>query len=353
MFSSSFISSVLVVFVTVTSCKILYSILENLKLSPFDRENCLKNLSLRALQAFDAVGRCGSVSAAAEELGVSPGAISQLVRNLEQSLGLTLLERRGRRVELSTWGRLYYCEVSKGFQQLTLATTILKRASNEAGIVVSALSSVASRWIGRKIFDWQELCPNASVRILGQDREPRLGAEEVDFRITYGRRSQFHERAAHLFTDWVVPACSPKLIANRELRCPEDVFTFPLLNVEWETDYKASPQWRDWAQLVKADQQQLFSGLSFTLSSSAIDAAVNGRGFVLAQASMVQEEIAAGTLVIPFDIRLQLSESYFLAWDRAAMEKPNGQRFHKWMLTVGRQQELLSRPSGYLGGYTG
>jgi len=302
------------------------------------------NLSLRALQAFDAIGRRGSITGAAEDLGVSPGAISQLVRNLEQSLGLTLLERRGRRVELSSWGRLYYREVSKGFQQLTMATNVLKRVSNEGGIVVSALSSVASRWISRKIFDWHALCPTAQVRIFGQDQEPRLGAEEVDFRITYGRRSYVHEHVAHLFTDWVVPACSPALLAARPPQSPEDVLTFPLLNVEWESDYKASPQWCDWAKLVHANHSQQLSGLSFTLSSSAIDAAVNGRGFVLAQLSMVQEEIAAGTLVIPFDIRLKLSESYFLAWDRTALEKPNGQRFHKWILAAARQQERLSSP---------
>jgi len=302
------------------------------------------NLSLRALQAFDAIGRRGSITGAAEDLGVSPGAISQLVRNLEQSLGLTLLERRGRRVELSSWGRLYYREVSKGFQQLTMATNVLKRVSNEGGIVVSALSSVASRWISRKIFDWQALCPTAQVRIFGQDQEPRLGAEEVDFRITYGRRSYVHEHVAHLFTDWVVPACSPAVLAARPPQSPEDVLTFPLLNVEWESDYKASPQWCDWAKLVHANHSQQLSGLSFTLSSSAIDAAFNGRGFVLAQLSMVQEEIAAGTLVIPFDIRLKLSESYFLAWDRTALEKPNGQRFHKWILAAARQQERLSSP---------
>ncbi|KQR26925.1 LysR family transcriptional regulator [Rhizobium sp. Leaf155] len=304
----------------------------------------MHNLSLRALQAFDAIGRRGSITGAAEDLGVSPGAISQLVRNLEQSLGLTLLERRGRRVELSSWGRLYYREVSKGFQQLTMATNVLKRVSNEGGIVVSALSSVASRWISRKIFDWQALCPTAQVRIFGQDQEPRLGAEEVDFRITYGRRSYVHEHVAHLFTDWVVPACSPAVLAARPPQSPEDVLTFPLLNVEWESDYKASPQWCDWAKLVHANHSQQLSGLSFTLSSSAIDAAVNGRGFVLAQLSMVQEEIAAGTLVIPFDIRLKLSESYFLAWDRTALEKPNGQRFHKWILAAARQQERLSSP---------
>lgn len=304
----------------------------------------MSNPSLRGLQAFEAIGRCGSVSAAAEDLGVSPGAVSQLVRNLEQCLGLTLLERRGRRVELSFWGRLYYREVAKGFQQLSHAANVLTRARNESGIVLSALSSVASRWVSRKIFDWQSLCPGSTVRILGQEQEPRLGVEEVDFRITYGRRSYAHEHVAVLFTDWVVPVCSPALIASGAPNCPQDIFTFPLLNVEWEADYKASPQWEDWASLINADARQTFSGLSFTLSSSAIDAAANGRGFVLAQVSMVQDEIAAGSLIVPFDIRMKLSESYYLAWDRTALEKPFGQRFHKWLVGIARQQDQQSAP---------
>lgn len=300
--------------------------------------------SLRGLQAFEAIGRCGSVSAAAEDLGVSPGAVSQLVRNLEHCLGLTLLERRGRRVELSSWGRLYYREVAKGFQQLSHAANVLTRARNETGIVLSALSSVANRWVGRRIFDWQSLYPDSNVRILGQDQEPRLGVEHVDFRITYGRRSHVHEHVATLFTDWVVPACSPALIENRVLDRPQDILDFPLLNVEWESDYKASPQWRDWANLIDARGRETFSGLSFTLSSSAIDAAQNGRGFVLAQISMVKDEVAAGSLVVPFDIRMKLPECYYLAWDRTALEKPFGQRFHKWLLGIARQQETISAP---------
>lgn len=304
----------------------------------------MANPSLRGLQAFEAIGRCGSVNAAAEDLGVSPGAVSQLVRSLEHCLGLTLLERRGRRVELSSWGRLYYREVSKAFLQLSHADNVLTRARNESGIVLSALSSVASRWVSRKIFDWQSLCPESNVRILGQEQEPRFGTEQVDFRITYGRRSHAHEHVATLFTDWVVPVCSPALIEERTLDCPQDILNFPLLNVEWEADYKASPQWKDWANLIDAKGRETSSGLSFTLSSSAIDAAANGRGFVLAQVSMVKDEITAGSLVVPFDIRMKLPECYYLAWDRTALEKPFGQKFHKWLLGVARHQEAISAP---------
>lgn len=300
--------------------------------------------SLRALQAFEAIGRTGTVSGAARDLGVSPGAISQQVRNLEDHLAVTLLERRGRRVELTSWGRIYYEEIAKGFRQFELAADALERARNQSAIVLSALTSVVNKWITRRIFDWQSLHPAANVRIIGKDEEPLLGHDEVDFRITYGRGVQAHRHYTELFRDWSVPVCSPMLITDHKLREPADLLEFPLLNVEWEKHYLPPPQWSDWARHVGASRGQRLSTLSFTLSSSAIDAAINKRGFALAQLSMIGEELAAGTLVVPFDIRLQLPESYYLAWDRAAMEKPNGPAFHNWLLQIGRRQTLLSAP---------
>lgn len=300
--------------------------------------------TLRGLQAFEAIGRCGTVSAAARDLGVSPGAISQQVRNVEQSLGLTLLERKGRRVELTSWGRLYYEEIAKGFRQFAHAAEALERARNQSGIVLSGLTSVINKWISRKIFDWQALHPDASIRILGKDDEPRIGFEQVDFRITYGRRVVVHEHYTELFTDWVVPVCAPGLLWHRPIESPADILTFPLLNVEWETGYLPPPQWSDWARMVNASGGQKLSSLSFTLSSTAIDAAVNGRGFVLAQVSMIADELASGSLLIPYDVRMKLPESYFLAWDRSALEKPFGSAFHKWLLQISKKQALLSAP---------
>lgn len=298
--------------------------------------------TLRGLQAFEAVGRCGTVSAAARDLGVSAGAISQQVRNVERCLGLTLLERKGRRVELTSWGRLYYQEIAKGFQQFGSASIVLERARSQSSIVLSALTSVANKWISRKIFDWQALHPDASIRIVGKDEEPRIGLEQVDFRITYGRRVASHEHYTELFTDWVVPVCSPGLLRSRRLESPDDILGFPLLNVEWEKDYLQPPQWVDWARRINASSGQMPSSLSFTLSSSAIDAAVNGRGFVLAQMSMISEELASGSLLVPYDIRIRLPESYFLAWDRAALEKPFGTAFQKWLVQISRKQAIIS-----------
>jgi len=296
---------------------------------------------LKGLQAFEAVGRCGSVNAAALELKVSPGAISQQIRKIESFLGVTLLERNGRTVELTQWGRLYHQEISKGFEQFALAEQVLERARNENALVLSALSSVVNKWIGRRIFDWQALHPNAHVRIVGRDKEPRMGFDDIDFRISYGSDVLQHEHYSELFRDWVVPACSPALIKGKAPSAAQ-LLQYPLLHVEWERHFTPYPSWLEFAAKTGAALEETAAGLSFTLSSSAIDAAVNKRGVVLAQMSMIADELEAQTLVIPVDIRIPLRESYFLAWDRAALEKPYGRQFRDWLLTISRQQGLVS-----------
>ncbi|MBB3383383.1 LysR family transcriptional regulator (plasmid) [Rhizobium sp. WW22] len=299
---------------------------------------------LKGLQAFEAVGRCGSVSAAALELKVSPGAVSQQIRKIESFLGVTLLERNGRTVELTQWGRLYHQEISKGFEQFAAAEQILERARNENALVLSALSSVVNKWIGRRIFDWQALHPNAHVRIVGRDKEPRMGFDDIDFRISYGSDVLQHEHYTELFRDWVVPACSPALIKGKAPSATQ-LLQYPLLHVEWERHFTPYPSWLEFAAKTGAALEETAADLSFTLSSSAIDAAVNKRGVVLAQMSMIADELEAQTLIIPLDIRIPLRESYFLAWDRAALEKPHGRQFRDWLVAISRQQGLVSAPA--------
>jgi len=303
----------------------------------------LKTVPLRGLQAFEVVGRCGSVTAAALELNVSPGAVSQQIRKIEEFLGVALLERRGRNVELTSLGRIYHREISKGFNQFALAQQSLDRARNESSLVLSALSSVVNKWIGRKIFDWQALHPDATVRIIGRDKEPQMGFDDVDFRISYGSDVIQHEHYTELYRDWVVPVCAPGIL-QQETLTPADIFRYPLLNVEWEKHFTPYPRWSEFAQKVGIEYREAPTGLSLTLSSSAIDAAVNKRGFVLAQVSMIEDELAARTLVIPVDIRLPLPESYFLAWDRSALQKPFGLQFRNWVMAISRVQAGLSEP---------
>lgn len=299
----------------------------------------MKSPPLRAIEAFEAFGRHGSVTAAATELGVSPGAVSQQIRKAEEALGVQLLERRGRTVTLTSWGRVYHTAISGIFDRIRNAGELLERARVESALTVSCLPSLASKWLAPQLFDWQAHHVGATVRLIGSEPEARFGDEQVDFRISYGTKSRDYDHYVELFTDWVVPACSPALLARHPLRRPADILERPLLAIEWASDHRSPPTWTEWATSIGWKYDKKSGEVAFSLSSAAIDAAVNGRGFVLAQFSMARDDIASGRLVVPFNLPLRLPAPYFLAWDRSALQKPFGPELRTWIITSANGQE--------------
>ncbi len=297
--------------------------------------------SLRAIQAFEAFGRIGSVTGAADELGVSAGAVSQQIRKAEEALGVQLLERRGRTVSLSSWGREYHKMVSAGFDCIREAQELLTRKLSESSFSISCLPSLASKWLAPKLFDWQAQHTGVTVRLVGSEQEQRFREDQVDFRISYGNKAHDYGQYAELFTDWVVPACSPSFLAQYPLRKPADILDRPLLSIEWARDHRSPPTWAEWAENIGLSYSRATAEMAFSLSSAAIDAAVNGRGFVLAQLSMAADDISSGRLVVPFDLPLRLPAPYFLAWDRSALQKPLGPDLRSWILSIARQQTTL------------
>ncbi len=300
--------------------------------------------SMRAIQAFESFGRLGSATAAAAELGVTVGAISQQLRKAEAEVGLRLVERKGKAIALTTRGRQYHDDVKTAFDTLRAAQTKIERLQSEATLTISCLPSLASKWLGAQLFDWQSAHPTATVRLIGDDAEPRFGADEVDFRLSYGDLITRFDHRTELFTDWVVPACSPEFYTRLALRRPADILGAPLLGIEWAREQGAAPGWSDWAAHIGMSRRKAVGEVAFSMSSAAIDAAVNGRGFVLAQLSMAGDDISAGRLVVPFDIRLKLSQPYSLAWDPAALEKPFGAELRSWVQAISRRQKAISAP---------
>ena len=300
--------------------------------------------SMRAIQAFESFGRLGSATAAAAELGVTVGAISQQLRKAEAEVGLRLMERKGKAIALTTRGRQYHDDVKTAFDTLRAAQTKIERLRSEAILTISCLPSLASKWLGAQLFDWQSAHPTATVRLIGADTEPRFGADEVDFRLSYGDLINRFDHRTELFTDWVVPACSPEFYTRLALRRPADILDAPLLGIEWAREQGAAPGWSDWAAHIGMSRRKAVGEVAFSMSSAAIDAAVKGRGFVLAQLSMAGDDISAGRLVVPFDIRLKLSQPYSLAWDPAALEKPFGAELRSWVQAISRRQKAISAP---------
>jgi LysR family transcriptional regulator, glycine cleavage system transcriptional activator len=285
---------------------------------------------LRAVQVFDALGRCGSVRGAARELQVSSGAVTQQVQSLERFLGVRLVQREKRGIKLTAMGISYHGYATAAMEQLRRGGQNLEQLRRSKQLLVSALPSFTSKWLGPLVLDWRLRHPEVNLVLDGTDSEPSLEDGEADFRISYGARNNLHTRYVELFHDHVVPVCSPALLkrVRRPLE-PCDVLRFPMLNVEWGLEI---PHWSDWLLRYAASTKVSGAQISFSLASASIDAAIEGRGIVLAQYSMAARALADGSLTRPFgDLTIPLPEPYFLAWSLAAREKPLGADFYSWL----------------------
>ncbi|MCC6007430.1 MAG: LysR family transcriptional regulator [Rhodobacteraceae bacterium] len=291
---------------------------------------------IRALQVFEAVARHGTVSAAAQELAISPSAVSQQLRALEAILQVSLFERRGRGVALTTWGTHYAAGLASAFGQIRGTHRRLADIARGARLVVSCLPSLAGKWLSPLLIDWTADAPGASVRLLAAEREAPLD-DMLDFRVTYGEAGRAYTRHLELFRDWVSPACAPGLLSELRPKHPRDLLDGPLLHVEWDQSHRPPPDWTDFALRLGAGAAARAPALTLSLSSAAIEAAVNGRGIVLGQGAMIAQDVAAGRLVCPFDLRLALPEPYYLAWHTGAFDKPLGRELHGFLQSEGRR----------------
>jgi LysR family glycine cleavage system transcriptional activator len=295
---------------------------------------------LRAIKVFETVGRCGSVTAAADELGVSPGAITQQIHLLEKHLAVRLVQRSGRGIELTSWGTAYYPFAAEAMEQIRKGGRELRRARRSNHLTVNSLPSVASRWLSPLLFDWKRRYSQASIHVEGAEGEPRLEENEADFRISYGNRVRFHRHYQHLFTDYVFPVASPAFLAvHGALSKPRDLLKVPLLWVDWGQDYSEPPTWHEWFADLGLRSDHISCDLTYSLSSAALDATLEGRGAMLAQHSMVTGALGRGMLVQLSDRCLPMAEEYFLAWNARALDKPLGSAFYAWLLNEAKRFE--------------
>lgn len=300
--------------------------------------------SLRALQVFEAVGRYGGIIEAARRLGISAGAVSQQMKLLEDSLGLSLTFKVGKRIRLTAAGQRYHESCASAFESLRIAQVEVERSKNASNLRISALPSLLSEWLAPLIYAWQSDHPGLNLFLDGSHAEPSPDGYEVDFRLTYGDLEST-ENAIELFRDCVVPVCSPGLIQDdRPLDTPADLLAYPLLSIDWLPKFASPPSWRDWFTAQAVDCSSLRDGYRvYSLSSMAIQAALSGQGVVLAQCSMIAGALADGRLIMPFAHALPMPSSYLLVGAKGAFDNAHCRDFHRWLVARGREQMLINQ----------
>jgi LysR family glycine cleavage system transcriptional activator len=302
---------------------------------------------LSALRAFEAVARRVSFSRAAEELNVTPGAVSQQIRLLEELLGQSLFVRSKRSVALTEAATRMLPDIQAGLEALARATSRSKiTASADRTLTISVAPSFASKWLLPRLKDFSHHYPDIDLRISATVSLADFKRDNVDLAIRLGHGSYPDLYAEPMLAEKLAPLCSPELLKTKgQLRKPDDLRKFRLLHdisIPGENDQSS---WERWLKLAGATQVVAAQrGARFSLAELALQAAIDGAGVVLGRMVLAEADLAIGRLVQPFKVVLPLDVSYFLVMAKGGMRRQEIQCFRDWLF--GRlQQSPFSRRS--------
>jgi DNA-binding transcriptional LysR family regulator len=283
----------------------------------------LNRHSLRALRAAEAVARLGSLARAAEELRVSPGAVSQQVARAEASLGFALFERGPRGMQPTARGQEICGLLTAGFVQLTRAVTTAD-AARDAVLTVSVAPVFAARWLIWRLPQFQAEHPEVKVRLDASLGLVDPASGDVDLCIRVGQGGYRAVETERLFPQVIFPVCAP---AVAELvRRPEDLMAVPIISEPHPTY-----GWEDWLAEGEPAAADLPDGPVFSDASLCLDAAVSGSGVFLTFETLAVDALANGRLVEPFSRRKATGNAYWLV--TAAGQRPSQpvRLFRRWL----------------------
>lgn len=298
---------------------------------------------LNALRSFEAAGRLGSIRAAAEELVVTPGAVSRQVRVLESWLGVPLFSHEGRAMQLTDAGARYLETASHHLSAISQATRQLTGHCREEILQVRSYTLFASNWLVPRLTSFSRSQPWIELELVTSSKPEDFGQLDVDAEIrpsTKPPREGFDTDL--LFTDVIVLVCTPAYQAEHRLTEPADLRRLPAN--EFLRTIAAPQLWESWLRASGITGIDATKGAWFGDSSLTYRAAAAGHGIALAPRSFVEAEIAAGALVIPFEAPGQELEFCLLHPSNRPRRRAFS-AFRKWLLA---EANASAKPAGTL-----
>lgn len=288
---------------------------------------------LNALRAFEAAARHGSFALAAEELAVTPAAVSQQVKALEARLDVVLFRRLPRGLQLTDAGRAYLPGLSEGLDRLAAATAHLREGRMSGVVSIAALASFAAGWLVPQLADFRRQYPGIDLRIDTSRHIVDFAREDIDLAIRFGAGPFAGLEALHLLDEEIFPVASPALLHGaRPLNSLADLQHHVLLH-----DVDAHPKqpwmfWKAWFARESMDEAAAARGLFFTDSNVLITAAVAGQGVALGRSPLLGEHLAKGRLVRLFERSWKAEWSYYVVAPAAQLKRPLVRAFVDWLL---------------------
>ena len=291
---------------------------------------------LNALRAFEASARHQSFSLAAQELNVTPAAVGQLVRTLEDWLGSPLFVR-----STSGRARLVTTEVAEqalpdiraGLERLAVGLERLRSGSAGGVLTVTVSPAFAAKWLLPRIERFQAAWPETDLRLDTSLKPVDFVAQRIDVGVRYGRGLWPGLAAEKLMDEEVYPVCAPALLATATLQAPGDLRGQVLihdLSVDTSTGFAS---WQAWLRHAGVQGVPTDRGLRINNSAAVLQAAIDGQGVALARSVMAHDDLAAGRLVRLFpQVRLESALAYYVVYRPECIAQPKVAAFRDWLL---------------------
>jgi LysR family transcriptional regulator, glycine cleavage system transcriptional activator len=288
---------------------------------------------LNALRAFEAAARHLSFAKAADELNVTPAALSHQMKSLEEHLGVALFHRRARGIALTEAGLRLYPGTHSAFEGLRSAVERVSRRQTDRVLVVSAGPGFTAKWLAPRLYRFVDSHPEIDARISASAVPVDFATDDVDvsIRVSLGDHPGLH--VERLMEERMLPLCSPRLLEGANaLKTPADLSHVPLIHIDLPPPFPQGATWSYWLDQAGVTGIDPDRGLRFNVVDHALDAAIAGAGVVMGHKVIASYDIAAKRLVCPFGPELPMfGRFYHLVCARGQQSRPKVRAFRDWL----------------------
>ena len=286
---------------------------------------------LNALRAFESAARHLNFSRAADELSVTPGAVSQQIQNLEDYVGASLFKRTSRGLLLTDSAQTALPALREAFDRLAEAASLLTAAVDGRRLTLTAPPSFAAKWLMPRLGGFEAAYPQVDVWLSADMALVDFASTDVDLAIRYGPGPYPGLEAVRLMGESVLPVMSPDLHAANPVTTPSDLSRHILLHDGSPVADESCPDWVMWLAARGVRGFDASRGPRFNQSSMVIEAAVAGRGVALAKRALAQDDLDAGRLIAPMLINTSVDHAYFVVHPKAKGRLPQVKAFVGWI----------------------
>ncbi len=283
--------------------------------------------SLQTLRAFEAAERLQSYSKAAEELGLTHGAVSHRVRELEQQVGVTLFQRVGNSMVATLEGRQLVGKVRQGLSVLAQAFAAPRAPTDATArrhVVIASAPGIGATWLFKRLAEFRAEHPGIDIDMRISDGLSDYKKEKIDLGIRLGLGGWAGLNASQMFDEAISPVCTPEYRDSVGLRAPADLSRATLLRNVWTP-------WVTWFAAAGLDWPEPATGSMFDNSPLMLAAALDSQGVALGRHWLVVDELRAGRLVAPFDISVRDDFQYWLAWPAGRSANADSVLLREWL----------------------